>query len=103
VKNGSQAANQRFFAFPEIRLIYFFKKYLGLIIFYAKKILSRGEDIFQRSRFSIKLKRQVIEELLGVISTPAQLMRPHEISSGLLYQWKEQYARGRFDNEPGMD
>ena len=26
-------------------------------------------------------------------------MRRHEISSGLLYHWKEQYAKGRFDNE----
>ena len=49
MKNGSQAANERFFAFPEIRLIYRFQTYLSLIIFVAKKILSRGEAIFQRS------------------------------------------------------
>jgi transposase len=54
----------------------------------------------QRRRFSVELKRQVIEELLSGVSTPAQLLRRHDISSGLLYQWKEQYARGRFDNEP---
>jgi hypothetical protein len=49
VKNGSQAANQRFFDFPEIRMIYGFHTHLSLIIFLAKKILSRGEAIFQRS------------------------------------------------------
>jgi hypothetical protein len=49
VKNGSQAANQRFFDFPEIKLIHRFQYYLSLIISLAKKILSRGEAIFQRS------------------------------------------------------
>lgn len=57
----------------------------------------------QRRRFSVELKRQVIEELLSGVSTPAQLMRRHDISSGLLYYWKEQYARGRFDNEPSKE
>ncbi len=56
-----------------------------------------------RRRFSIDIKRQVIEELLSGVSTPAQLMRRHEISSGLLYHWKEQYAKGRFDNEPSKE
>jgi hypothetical protein len=52
VKNGLQAANERFFAFPENKLIYKFQTYFGLIIFYAKKILSRGKAIFQRFRLS---------------------------------------------------
>lgn len=56
--------------------------------------------IKHRRRFSIELKRQVVEELLSGVSTPAQLIRRHEISSGLLYHWKEEYARGRFNNEP---
>jgi len=54
----------------------------------------------ERRRFSVELKRGVVEELLSWVSTPAQLMRRHEISSGFLYHWKEQYARGRFNNEP---
>jgi len=57
----------------------------------------------ERRRFSIELKRQVVEELLSGVSTAAQLMRRHELSSGLLYHWKEQYARGRFDNEPSKE
>jgi hypothetical protein len=48
MNKGSQAANQRFFAFPKIRLIYGFRTYFSLIIFYAKKILSRGEAVFPR-------------------------------------------------------
>ena len=47
----------------------------------------------QRS-FSPEFRRQVIEELLSGISTPAQICRRHEISSGLLYYWKKQYGRG---------
>jgi transposase len=30
-------------------------------------------------------------------------MRRHDISSGLLYHWKEQYAKGRFDNPPTQE
>jgi transposase-like protein len=46
----------------------------------------------QRS-FSPEFKRQVIEELLSGVGTPAQICRRHEISSGLLYYWKKQYGR----------
>jgi transposase len=65
-----------------------------------------GERILpvkHRRSFPIDLKRQIIEELLSGVSTPAQLIRRHEISSGLLYHWKEQYARGRFNNEPSKE
>ena len=51
-------------------------------------------------RFRPELKRQVIEELLSGISSPAQIIRRYEISSGLLYHWKKQYARGAFENPP---
>ena len=30
-------------------------------------------------------------------------MRRHDISSGLLYHWKDQYAKGRFDNPPTQE
>jgi len=53
----------------------------------------------QRS-FSQEFKRQVVEELLSGESRPAQLCRRHNISSSLLYHWKRQYSRGRFNNEP---
>ena len=58
----------------------------------------------QRS-FSLEFKRQVIEELLSGESSPAQLCRRYntsspESSSGLLYHWKKQYSRGKFNNEP---
>jgi transposase-like protein len=53
----------------------------------------------QRS-FSLEFKRQVIEELLSGSSRPAQLCRRYNISSSLLYHWKRQYSRGRFNNEP---
>ena len=50
--------------------------------------------------FSAEFKRQVIEELMSGESRPAQLCRRHSISSSLLYHWKKQYSRGRFNNEP---
>jgi transposase-like protein len=51
----------------------------------------------QRS-FSPEFKRQVIEELLSGVSSPAQICRRHEISSGLLYYWKKQYGRADLGN-----
>jgi len=53
----------------------------------------------QRS-FSLEFKRQVVQELLSGESSPAQLCRRHNISSSLLYHWKRQYSRGKFENEP---
>jgi len=53
----------------------------------------------QRS-FSLEFRRGVVEELLSGESRPAQLCRRYNISSSLLYHWKRQYSRGKFDNEP---
>jgi len=50
--------------------------------------------------YSLEFKRQVVEELLSGQSSPAQLCRRHNISSSLLYHWKKQYNRGKFNNEP---
>jgi len=51
-------------------------------------------------KFRPEFKRQVVEELLGGISTSAQIIRRYEISSGLLYHWKRQYVKGGFENPP---
>jgi transposase len=53
----------------------------------------------QRS-FSSEFKRQIIEELLSGESGPAQICRRYNITSSLLYHWKKQYSRGKFNNEP---
>jgi len=53
----------------------------------------------QRS-FSIEFKRQVVEELISGEVGAAQLCRRYNISSSLLYHWKKQYSRGKFNNEP---
>ena len=50
--------------------------------------------------FSLEFKRQVVEELLSGESRQAQLCRRHNISSSVLYHWKKQYSRGKFNNEP---
>jgi transposase-like protein len=53
----------------------------------------------QRS-FSVEFKRQVVEELMNGESRPAQLCRRYNIAPSLLYHWKRQYSRGKFNNEP---
>ena len=53
----------------------------------------------QRS-FSFEFKRQVAEELLSGQSRPAQLCRRYNITPSVLYHWKRQYSRGKFNNEP---
>jgi transposase-like protein len=60
------------------------------------------KDLAMRNHrsFSLEFKRGVVEELLSGESRPAQLCRRYNISSSLLYHWKRQYSRGRFDNEP---
>ena len=50
--------------------------------------------------FSLEFKRQLVEELLSGESSPAQICRRYSISSSLLYHWKQQYSRGKFNNEP---
>ena len=50
--------------------------------------------------FSVEFKRQVVEDFLSGENGAAQLCRKYNICSSLLYHWKDQYSRGRFDNEP---
>jgi len=53
-----------------------------------------------KRRFSNEFKRQVVEEMLSGISTPAQIIRKHNLANGLVHYWKRQYAKGKFGNEP---
>ncbi len=53
-----------------------------------------------KRKFDSDFKRKVIEELLSKISTPAQIVRKYGISGGLLQNWKQQYACGKYGNEP---
>jgi transposase-like protein len=53
----------------------------------------------QRS-FSLEFKRQVVEELMSGESRPAQLCRRYNITPSVLYHWRKQYSRGKFNNEP---
>lgn len=53
----------------------------------------------QRS-FGLEFKRQIVEELMSGQSRPAQLCRRHNITASVLYHWKKQYSRGKFNNEP---
>ena len=56
----------------------------------------------QRS-FSLEFKRWVVEELMSGESGPAQLCRRYNITTSLLYHWKKQYSRGKFNNEPSEE
>lgn len=50
--------------------------------------------------FTFDFKRRVVEELLSGISSPAQISRKYSLSGGLIYHWKQQYAKGILGNEP---
>jgi transposase-like protein len=50
--------------------------------------------------FSLEFKRQVVEDFLSGENGAAQLCRRYNICSSLLYHWRDQYSRGRFNNEP---
>jgi transposase len=67
-----------------------------------KRIISDRKDLAMKNRrsFSLEFKRQIVEELLSGESSPAQICRRHNIQSSLLYHWKRQYSRGKFNNEP---
>ena len=64
--------------------------------------MNEREDLAMKNQrtFSLEFKRQVVEELLSGESRPAQLCRRHNISPSVLYHWKKQYSRGKFNNEP---
>ena len=53
----------------------------------------------QRS-FSLEFKRRVVEELMSGESRPTQICRRYNITSSVLYHWKKQYSRGKFNNDP---
>lgn len=53
--------------------------------------------------FTSQFKREVVEELLSRTTGPAQLARRYNLSSGLLYHWKNQYAQGKLNNEPAEE
>lgn len=63
----------------------------------------RKDLAMKQRRFSREVKCHVVEELLSGARTPAPRIRCYEISSGLLYHWKKQYATGRFDNPPNKE
>ena len=65
-------------------------------------IMRDRKDLAMRNQrsFSSEFKRQVVEELLSGGSRPAQLCRRYNITSSVLYHWKKQYCRGKFNNEP---
>ena len=63
--------------------------------------MEERKDLAMRNQrsFSLEFRRQVVEELLSSESRPAQLCRRYNISSSVLYHWKKQYSRGKFNNE----
>ena len=54
-------------------------------------------------RFTQDFKRSIIEQLLSETVGPAELCRRYNISSGLLYTWKRQYAAGKLNAEPSKE
>ncbi len=55
-----------------------------------------------RRRFLASFKREVVEELLSESSTPGQLSRRYDISSGLILHWKKRYGEGKLTEGPSQ-
>jgi len=66
----------------------------------SPKGIERSLSMRKPRTFTSQFKREVVEELLSRTTGPAQLARRYNLSSGLLYHWKNQYARGKLNNEP---
>jgi len=65
--------------------------------------MERSLSMRKPRTFTAEFKRQVVEELLSGTIGPAQICRRHNLSSGLVYHWKKQYARGKLNNEPTQE
>ena len=67
--------------------------------------MEERKDLAMRNQrsFSVDFKRQVVEEALSGQSSTAQICRRYAIGSSLLYHWKKQYSRGKFNNEPTQE
>ncbi len=57
----------------------------------------------ESKKFQLEFKRQAVEELVSRESGLAQLRRRYDVTSSLLYHWKRQYSRGKFNGEPGEE
>jgi transposase len=57
----------------------------------------------KRRRFTPEFKRSIIEQLLSETAGPAELCRRYNVSSGLLFTWKKQYAQGKLDSDPSRE
>jgi transposase len=57
----------------------------------------------RRRRFTPEFKRSIIEQLLSETAGPAELCRRYNVSSGLLFTWKKQYAQGKLDSDPSRE
>ena len=54
-------------------------------------------------RFAQDFKRSPVDQLHSESTTPAELCRRCNISSGQLYTWKRQYTHGKLDPEPSRE
>lgn len=51
----------------------------------------------QRRRFSLKYKRQVVEETLTGLESVSVVARRHDLNTNLLFTWRRQYQRGALE------
>lgn len=56
-----------------------------------------------RRRFTQDFKRSIVEQLLSETAGPVELCRRYNLSSGQVYTWKKQYAKGKLDSEPSRE
>ena len=56
-----------------------------------------------RRSFTKEFKKQVVEEIIGGVSTPAVCSRKYEVAYSVIKRWEKQYALGKLDNHPTCD
>jgi len=54
----------------------------------------------KQRKHSIEFKRQVVEELLGGVSTLAQLSRRYDLAGSLIQIWRKKYTAGELNPGP---
>jgi len=57
----------------------------------------------RRRRFTQDFKRSIVEQLLSETTSPVELCRRYNLSSGQLYTWKREYGSGKLDPDPSRE
>ena len=55
----------------------------------------------RRQRWTVKQKRQIVEETLAVGASVARVARTHRVNANQVFYWRKLYGAGRLGNSAG--